>query len=74
MSNWGNSLHEVITSYPSSFVPLAIAVGVTGTGSQRFADGSSGVPYILARGVTPSLDAETEFSQQSFEKSAMMAT
>lgn len=52
LSNWSCSVHEAFDSYPSSFLPLAIANNVTGTGSVTFADGSFGVPYILARGKT----------------------
>lgn len=52
LSNWSCSVHEAFDSYPSSFLPLAIANNVTGTGSVTFADESFGVPYILARGKT----------------------
>ncbi|KAJ9136598.1 hypothetical protein NKR23_g9802 [Pleurostoma richardsiae] len=54
LSNWGCSIHEVFASYPSDFSALAIANGATGEGAQTFADNSTGIPYILARGVTPS--------------------
>lgn len=50
LSNWSCSVHEIITAFPAGFVPLAIARNVTGTGSLTFADGSLGVPYILASG------------------------
>ena len=50
LSNWSCSVHEVITAFPSTFLPLAIANNVTGEGEYAFADGSHGVPYILARG------------------------
>ena len=50
LSNWSCSVHEVITAFPSAFLPLAIARNVTGEGELTFADGSHGVPYILARG------------------------
>ena len=50
LSNWSCSVHEVITAFPSTFLPLAIANNVTGEGELAFADGSHGVPYILARG------------------------
>jgi len=54
LSNWSCSVHEAFDSYPTSnFVPLAIADAVTGAGAMSFADGSSGVPYILARGAVP---------------------
>ena len=52
LSNWGCSVHEAFDSYPSSFLPLAIARNVDGSGSVTFADGSFGVPYIVARGKT----------------------
>jgi RHS repeat-associated protein len=48
LSNWRCSVHEVFDQYPISFLPLVIARGydssVTGF------DGSTGAPYILARG------------------------
>lgn len=51
LSNWGCSVHEIFTSFPSAtFLPLAIARNVTGAGQLTFADGSTGVPYILASG------------------------
>jgi hypothetical protein len=51
LANWGCSVHEVFNSFPTgTFVPLAIARGITGAGSMSFGDGSSGVPYILASG------------------------
>lgn len=51
LSNWSCSVHEVFRAFPSaSLIPLAIARGITGTGSMTFADGSFGVPYILASG------------------------
>lgn len=53
LSGWGCSVHNGFDSFPSSFVPLAIANGIAGVGSVAFADGSFGVPYILARGVIP---------------------
>jgi cysteine-rich repeat protein len=52
LSNWGASTHEAFDSFPSSFIPLAIARNVGGPGALSFADGSTGVPYILARGET----------------------
>ena len=51
LSNWGCSVHEVISQYPTNFAPLAIALNMTGSGSKAFADCSEGVPYIVARGV-----------------------
>jgi cysteine-rich repeat protein len=58
LSNWSCSVHEVFRSFPSgSFIPLAIAENIAGTGNLTFADGTNGVPYILASGggVTPVL-------------------
>lgn len=56
-SNWNCSVHEAFTSYPrsgpSGFEALAIAVNASGPGQQEFADGSRGIPYIIARGATP---------------------
>jgi len=56
-SNWNCSVHEVFTEYPrtgpSSFEALAVALDATGLGEQSFADGTSGIPYIIARGATP---------------------
>jgi cysteine-rich repeat protein len=56
LSNWSCSVHEVFRSFPSaSFLPLAIARSIPGVGNLTFADGSNGVPYILASGggITP---------------------
>jgi cysteine-rich repeat protein len=50
LSNWSCSVHEAFDSFPSDFLPLAIAEGIGGSGSLTFPDGSFGVPYILARG------------------------
>ena len=50
LSNWECSVHEAIDSFPSSFLPLSIAVGLGGEGSMSFPDGSFGMPYIVARG------------------------
>lgn len=56
-SNWNCSVHEVFSEYPrtgpGSFEALAIALNATGLGQQSFADGTSGIPYIIARGATP---------------------
>jgi cysteine-rich repeat protein len=58
LSNWSCSVHEAFKSYPSvginGFQALAIADGVVAEGTQTFADGSSGIPYIVSRGATPS--------------------
>lgn len=56
LSNWGCSVHEIFRTFPSaSFLPLAIARNIAGAGNLTFADGSNGVPYILASGggITP---------------------
>jgi cysteine-rich repeat protein len=56
LSNWSCSVHEVFRSFPSaSFLPLAIAENIPGVGNLTFADGTNGVPYILASGggITP---------------------
>jgi len=55
LSNWGCSVHEAFDSFPSTFIPLAIARGEAGPGSMDFADESFGIPYILARGASPVL-------------------
>ncbi|KAK4192255.1 hypothetical protein QBC35DRAFT_244689 [Podospora australis] len=56
-SNWNCSVHEVFAEYPTTgsgaFEPLAIALNTTGIGQRTFADNTSGIPYIIARGVTP---------------------
>ena len=51
LSNWNCSVHEVISECPPEFAPLVIAKGITGAGARDFADYTSGVPYIVARGV-----------------------
>ena len=51
LSNWSCSVHEVFRSFPSaSFLPLAIAENISGVGNLTFADGTNGIPYILASG------------------------
>jgi cysteine-rich repeat protein len=53
LSNWSCSVHETFATFPTgTFVPLAIALE-SGPGTLPFADGTSGIPYILARGATP---------------------
>lgn len=52
LSGWGCSVHEAFDTFPPGFIPLAIARDITGEGSLTFADGSFGVPYILANGET----------------------
>lgn len=56
LSNWGCSVHEIFRSFPTAtFLPLAIAENIPGAGNLTFADGTNGVPYILASGggITP---------------------
>ncbi|OJT23782.1 hypothetical protein BO221_17565 [Archangium sp. Cb G35] len=58
LSNWVCSVHEAFDNYPAAnFTPLVIArdpvYGERLPGSKDFADGSRGVPYILARGAVP---------------------
>ena len=58
LSNWSCSVHEAFDTYPAAnFTPLVIARdplrGPRLPGSRDFADGSHGVPYILARGAIP---------------------
>ena len=50
LSNWGCSVHEAFDSWPVSFEVLAIAEGAGTTFTAS--DGTVGIPYILARGVT----------------------
>jgi hypothetical protein len=53
LSNWGCSVHEGFTSWPTTFTPLAIATDSTVPAIFTAGDGTKGFPYILARGVTP---------------------
>lgn len=57
LSDWSCSVHEVFTNYPTTglygFEPLAIAEGASGAGLKDFADGTSGIPYIIVKGATP---------------------
>ncbi len=54
LSNWSCSVHEAFDGFPAGYLPLAIARDPVGgpklPGSKNFPDGSSGVPYVLARG------------------------
>jgi hypothetical protein len=50
LSNWGCSVHEAFAAFPSSFLTLAIAENIVGPFTRTYPDGTSGVPYILARG------------------------
>ena len=68
LSNWYYSVHEVFTSYPSDFVVLAIANNLAGQGQQTFGDGSQGIPYILARGVTPVACGNGQYEPQYGEE------
>lgn len=56
-SNWNCSVHEAFSEFPSNtsrgFQALAIALNATGPGQRSFGDGTSGIPYIIARGATP---------------------
>ncbi|KAN0107877.1 hypothetical protein V8E51_007619 [Hyaloscypha variabilis] len=58
LSDWSCSVHEAFSVYPSvgvnGFQALAIAQNIIGAGSQTFADGTIGLPYIISRGATPS--------------------
>ncbi len=71
LSDWSCSVHEVFTEYPTTepnaFAPLAIAENATGQGQQTYADGTSGIPYIIARGVTP-LGCGNNKTQPEFEE------
>jgi hypothetical protein len=61
LGNWSCSVHEVFTEYPKTgvtpgsdgFEALAIALNATGDGEESYGDGTSGIPYIIARGATP---------------------
>jgi cysteine-rich repeat protein len=55
LSGWSCSVHNGFQAFPASFLPLAIARNIGGAGTLPFADGSSGVPFILARGARPVL-------------------
>jgi len=50
LSNWGCSTHEGFVSWPVSFDPLAISLDVPSTFVAG--DGTTGAPYIMARGAT----------------------
>jgi cysteine-rich repeat protein len=55
LSGWSCSIHNGFDTFPATFVPLAIGLSLTGSGLLTFADGTVGVPYILARGAVPVL-------------------
>ena len=48
LSNWYCSVHEAFTKWPADFQVLAIAEGAGAT--YTAADGTTGIPYIIARG------------------------
>jgi hypothetical protein len=51
LSNWGYSVHEGLDSWPPGFIPLAIATDATDK-PYTAPDGTHGLAYILASGVT----------------------
>lgn len=57
LSGWSCSVHEAFSSYPTSgtggFQALAIAKDILGVGTQTFADGTTGLPYVISRGAIP---------------------
>ena len=57
LSNWGCSVHEAFSKYPTEglggFQALAIAKDIIGEGSKPFDGGVVGLPYIISRGATP---------------------
>jgi cysteine-rich repeat protein len=54
ISDWACSAREAFETFPiASFLPVAIDVTSSDPGALPFADGTTGVPYIVARGVTP---------------------
>lgn len=71
-SNWNCSVHEAFSEFPSTgprgFQALAIALNATGPGRRSFGDGTSGIPYIIARGATPAgcgnNITETEYNEE----------
>lgn len=53
LSNWSCSVHNVFDTWPSDFIPLAIAETAGPAlpgGPYEFPDGTFGFPYIMARG------------------------
>ncbi|KAK3496396.1 hypothetical protein B0T13DRAFT_529596 [Neurospora crassa] len=77
-SDWNCSVHEVFSDYPrdgsGGFNALAVAVNASGPGQQEFADGTVGIPYIIARGATPvgcgNNVTDTKFHEQCDEGKA----
>ncbi len=51
LSNWNESVHEGFDSWPASWVPLAINESASDP-KYTAGDGTSGLVYIMARGVT----------------------
>jgi flagellar hook assembly protein FlgD len=51
LSNWNESVHEGFDSWPASWVPLAINESATDP-KYTAGDGTTGLVYIMARGVT----------------------
>lgn len=49
LSGWGCSVHNAFDGIAACFLPLAIAL-TGGSGAMSFPDGSTGIPYIVARG------------------------
>jgi hypothetical protein len=52
LSSWGCSVHEGFDSWPAGFTPLAIALDTLDL-PYSAPDGTQGLVYILAEGVTP---------------------
>lgn len=72
LSDWGCSVHEAFSEYPTAgvtgFQALAIAKDIMGVGSQTFGDGTSGLPYIISRGATPAGCGNGVFEPKIFEE------
>jgi hypothetical protein len=58
LSNWDVSVHEGFDSWPSNFIPLAIATDATNK-NYTAEDGTSGLVYILATGGIVNLGTDT---------------
>lgn len=58
LSNWSCSVHEAFDTWPIGFEVLAIAQGAGTTYTAT--DGTVGIPYILARGVTVISDIDLD--------------
>jgi cysteine-rich repeat protein len=72
LSDWSCSVHEAFSSYPTtglnSFQALAIAENVLGDGSRTFADNTTGLPYIISRGATPTHCGDNNFDKEFGEQ------